>query len=82
MPVRWVNYKQKERKPLRAEENREINMEEYRFKYYWDNGDVIFDTVIDNEENVLAIARQAAKYEKVTMVDVYQGTKLIATFYK
>lgn len=57
-------------------------MEEYRFKYYWDNGDVIFDTVIDNEENVLAIARQAAKYEKVTMVDVYQGTKLIATFYK
>ena len=57
-------------------------MEEYRFKYYWDNGDVIFDTVIDNEENVLAIARQAAKYEKVTMVDVYEGTNLIATFYK
>lgn len=57
-------------------------MEEYRLKNYWDNGNVIFDTVIDNEENVLAIARQAAKYEKVTMVDVYQGTKLIATFYK
>ena len=79
---RWASYKPTERKPLRAEENREINMEEYRFKYYWDNGDVIFDTIIDNEENVLAIARQAAKYEKVTMVDVYQGTKLIATFYK
>ena len=57
-------------------------MEEYRLKNYWDNGNVTFDTIIDNEENVLAIARQAAKYEKVTMVDVYQDTKLIATFYK
>ena len=57
-------------------------MEEYRLKNYWDNGNVTFDTVIDNEENVLAIARQAAKYEKVTMVDVYEGTNLIATFYK
>ena len=57
-------------------------MEEYRLKNYWDNGNVTFDTIIDNEENVLAIARQAAKYEKVTMVDVYEGTNLIATFYK
>ena len=57
-------------------------MEEYRLKNYWDHGNVTFDTIIDNEENVLAIARQAAKYEKVTMVDVYQDTKLIATFYK
>ena len=57
-------------------------MEEYRLKNYWDNGNVTFDTIIDNEENVLEIARQAAKYEKVTMVDVYEGTNLIATFYK
>ena len=57
-------------------------MEEYRLKNYWDNGNVTFDTIIDNEENVLAIARQVAKYEKVTLVDVYEGTNLIATFYK
>ena len=57
-------------------------MEEYRLKNYWDNGNVTFDTIIDNEENVLEIARQTAKYEKVTMVDVYEGTNLIATFYK
>ena len=81
MPIRWVSYKPTERKPLRAEENREINME-YRFKYYWEDGNVTFFTSTSRELFALARARQVAKYEKVTMVDVYEGTNLIATFYK
>ena len=55
---------------------------EYRFKYYWEDGNVTFFTSTSRELFALARARQVAKYEKVTMVDVYEGTKLIATFYK
>jgi hypothetical protein len=55
---------------------------EYRFKYYWEDGNVTFFTFWSRELFALARARQTAKYWKVTMVDVYQGTELIATFYK
>jgi hypothetical protein len=56
---------------------------EYRFKNYWDNGNVTFDTVKCSEKIALASARDETRYYKtIKKVDVYQGTKLIATFYK
>lgn len=56
-------------------------MEEYRYKNYWDNGSVTFDTVTANDKLALAMAREIARYYKIKKVDVYKGTKLIATFY-
>jgi hypothetical protein len=56
---------------------------EYRFKHYWDNGNVTFYTVKCSEKIALASAREKTMYYMaIKKVDVYQGTKLIATFYK
>ena len=58
-------------------------MEEYRYKEYWDNGNVTFNTFTSSEQSALASARNMTMYYMtIKKVDVYQGTKLIATFYK
>jgi len=57
-------------------------MEEYRFKHYWNNGNVTFDTITANKSFAFATAREMVKNFMIKKVDVYQGTKLIATFYK
>ena len=57
-------------------------MEEYRLKNYWDNGNVTFDTVKANKSFAFTTAREMVKNFMIKKVDVYQGTKLIATFYK
>ena len=57
-------------------------MEEYRYKNYWDNGNVTFDTITADKSFALATAREIVRNHMIKKVDVYRGTKLIATFYK
>ena len=57
-------------------------MEEYRYKYYFVNGDVSFRTFQLKEKKALEKCRVDAYFMKVKKIDLYKGTKKIATFYK
>ena len=59
-------------------------MNKYRFKYYFENGDPVFDDSLNVEkQRVFTEAHQMVTQLKwATKVDVYEGSKLIATFYK
>jgi hypothetical protein len=57
-------------------------MDEYRYKYYFVNGDVSFRTFQLKERKALERGRVDAYFMKVKKIDLYKGTKKIATFYK